>query len=116
MKKILENKFVDQKKLLKKNFLPTIQTFYDKNQSEIELLAIDIIGAARSYKSHNPFENAQTWKSCPILCKHSMGLGGSNTRGNSLNSSQNEPIKIQNNHSSGSQMQYQHLNSQGPLN
>ena len=56
MKNILENKFVDQKELLKKNFLPTIQTFYDKNQSEIELLAIDIIGAARSYKSHNPFE------------------------------------------------------------
>ena len=56
MKKILENKFIDQKDLLKENFLPTIQTFYNKHQSDIELLAIDIISAARSYKSHNPFE------------------------------------------------------------
>ena len=56
MKDIFENKFLDQKELLRKNFLPVIRPFYSEHQLEIDKLTKNIIGAARSYESHNHFE------------------------------------------------------------
>ena len=56
MKDIFENKFLDQKELLRKNFLPVILPFYSEHQLEIDKLTKNIIGAARSYESHNHFE------------------------------------------------------------
>ena len=56
MKDIFENKFLDQKELLRKKFLPVIQPFYSEHQLEIDKLTKNIIGAARSYESHNHFE------------------------------------------------------------
>ncbi len=55
MENIFDNKYLNQKKLVKDHFYYLVSNFSELNQKQIDYLSINIVKNAQNYKAGSPF-------------------------------------------------------------